>query len=172
MQIVCCEINVSGVFVLSVIWLKSAWDKYGRAKIVENFIKISSHINKLIVYFGTFFKDEAMSRDERLKFSTQSSLLHRKLVDDSDLISYDKHIILAKQAYKIMLNKVKSQQIVDDILFCGSSEFSWEETRTFLLNLYGIDMHIKEIYAFYYLDEINNMFYIDSPLPSRNSVSL
>jgi hypothetical protein len=66
-----------------------------------------------------------------------------------------------------MFEKLKSQQIVYDIIFCGDSEFSWEETKTFLRNLHEIDMHSKEIYAFYYLDEINNMRYIDGPLSSR-----
>ncbi len=136
---------------------------------MENFIKISGHINNLIVCFGSFFSDDSMSRNECLKFAEQSSLLHRKLIYEKDLNSYEKHIDLAKKTYKIMLEKVKSQQIVDDIIFCGASELSWEETRNVLRNLYGIDMHSKEIYAFYYLEEINNMRYIDSPLPSRHS---
>lgn len=68
-----------------------------------------------------------------------------------------------------MFGKVKNQQIVDDIIFCGASERSWEETRKILLNIYGIDMHYKEIYAFYYLEEINNMHYVDSNLSSRKS---
>ena len=139
---------------------------------MENFIKVSSHINQLIIYFGTFFSDDTISRDECLKISSLSSLLHRNLIDRGDLISYDKQLVLAKKAYEIMLKKVKSQQIVDDILFCGSSERSWETTRTLLLNIYGINMHSKEIYAFYYLHEINNMFYIDSPLPKRVSASV
>lgn len=138
---------------------------------MENFIKISGHINNLIVCFGSFFSYESMSRNECMNFSVQSLLLHRKLICEKDLDSYDKHINLAKQTYKIMLGKVKSQEIVDDIIFCGDSDLPWEKTSAVLRNLYGIDMHSKEIYAFYYLAEINNMLYIDSPLPSRHSVS-
>lgn len=113
-----------------------------------------------------------MSRNDCLRLAAQSSLLHHQLIGDRDLTYYDRHITLAKQVYKIMLNKVISQEIVNDIIFCGSSELSWDETRTFIQNLYGLDMHSKEIYAFYYLNEINNMLYIDSPLPSRDSMSL
>ena len=138
---------------------------------MENFIKISGHINNLIVYFGSFFSDDSMSRNDCLKLAAQSSLLHRKLIYKKDLNLYNKHINLAKQTYKIMLEKVKSQEIVDDIIFCGASDLPWEEASTVLRNLYGIDMHSKEIYAFYYLSEINNELYIDSPLPSRHSVS-
>lgn len=139
---------------------------------MENFIKVSGHINNLIVCFGSFFNDDSMSRNECLKLAAQSSLLHRQLIYEKDLNFYDKHIVLAKQIYKIMLEKVKSQEIVNDIIFCGASDLPWEETSSVLRDLYGIDMHSKEIYAFYYLEEINNMLYIDSPLPSRNSVCL
>lgn len=135
---------------------------------MENFIRISNHINQQIVYFGTYFCDETMSREECMEFSKKSTSLHHNLVDNGDLIFYDKHLDLAQKTYEIMLRKVKSQQIVDDILFCGSSGLSWEATKTFLIDLYGIKMHSKEIYAFYYLHEINNMFYIDSPLPTRS----
>lgn len=139
---------------------------------MENYIKVSNHINRQILYFGAYFSDGAMSREECLKFSTLSSLLHRNLVNSGKLSYYDKHITLAKKTYEIMLRKVKSQQIVNDILFCGSSERSWEETRKLLLNIYEINMHSKEIYALYYLHEINNMFYIDSPLPERVTASV
>lgn len=162
--------NISGVFCdRDLFWLKSASNKCGRVKSMENFIKISAHINNLIVCFGSFFSNDSMSRNECMKYTVQSLSLHRKLICEKDLNSYDKHIHLAKKTYKIMFEKIKSQQIVDDIIFCGDSELSWEETRTFLRNLYGIDMHSKEIYAFYYLHEINDMRYIDSPLPSRQS---
>lgn len=138
---------------------------------MENFIKISGHINNLIVCFGSFFNDDSMSRNACLKLAAQSSLLHRQLIYEKDLEFYDKHIDLAKKIYKIMLEKIKSQEIVDDIIFCGASDFPWEETSLVLRDLYGIDIHSKEVYAFYYLEEINNMFYIDSPLPSRHSVT-
>ena len=137
---------------------------------MENFIKISGHTNNLIVCFGSFFNDDSMSRNECLKLAAQSSLLHRKLIYEKDLGFYDRHINLAKQIYKIMRGKIKSQEIVNDIIFCGASDLPWEETSSVLRDLYGIDMHSKEIYAFYYLEEINNMLYIDSPLPSRDSV--
>ncbi len=133
---------------------------------MEKFTKVSGHINQLIICFGTFFNDGSITRDECLEIAMQSTLLHHNCVERGDLISYDMQIELAKKTYKIMLGKVNIQQIVDDILYCGSSDLSWEATRTFLLDLYRIDMHIKEIYAFYYLHEINNMRYIDGPLPS------
>ncbi len=139
---------------------------------MENYIRVSNHINRQIVYFGTFFSDVRMSREECLQFSSQSSLLHRNLVDSGDLTFYDEHIELARITYGLMLRKVKNQQMLSDILFCGSSERSWEETRALLLDLYEVNMHSKEIHAFYYLHEINNMSYIDSPLPTRNSASI
>lgn len=96
---------------------------------MENFIKVSAHINNLILCFGSFFSHDSISRNECLKLSEQSSLLHRKFIYEKDLALYDKHISLAKKTYKIMFGKVKNQQIVDDIIFCGASERSWEETR-------------------------------------------
>jgi len=160
-----------GEFLQIVIWLISASNKYSKVKSMENFIKISGHINNLIVCFGSFFNDDSMSRSECQKLAAQSSLLHRQLIYEKNLNFYDKHVGLAKQTYKIMLEKVKNQEVVDDIIFCGASDLPWEEASTVLRDLYGIDMHGKEIYAFYYLAEINNMLYIDSPLPSRHSVS-
>ena len=88
------------------------------------------------------------------------------------LVAYDQHLELAKSAYRSMLHKVSHQQIVDDILFCGSSGLSWEESSCSLSNLYRLDLHSKENYAFYYLHEINNQFHIDSPLPKRETVTL
>ncbi len=63
-----------------------------------------------------------------------------------------------------------NQQIAEDILLCGSSGLSWEESSRCLSNLYRLDLHSKEIYAFYFLHEISNQFYIDSPLPMRQTV--
>ena len=163
--------NTIGVFLQIVIWLILASNKYNMVKSMENFIKISGHINNLIVCFGSFFNDDSMSRNECQKLAAQSSLLHCQLIYEKDLNIYDRHINLAKQIHKIMREKIKSQEIVNDIIFCGASDLPWEEASTVLRDLYGIDMHSKEIYAFYYLEEINNMLYIDSPLPSRNSVS-
>ena len=139
---------------------------------MENFIKISAHINKLLEYFGEHFNHASLSRSECLQVLDQSKRLHRKLVEDGDLIAYDQLLELAKTAYRSMLHKVGHQQIVDDILFCGSSERSWEESSCCLTNLYRLDLHSKEIYAFYYLHEINNQFYIDSPLPMRETVTV
>ncbi|BCR04882.1 hypothetical protein DESUT3_19510 [Desulfuromonas versatilis] len=70
-----------------------------------------------------------------------------------------------------MLKKFGNQQIVNDILFCGSTERSWEETGFLLSNLYEVDINSKEIYAFCYLYEINKMKYIDSPLTEANSIA-
>lgn len=139
---------------------------------MENFIKISAHINKLLEYFGRYFNHAAISRTECLQILSQSNYLHRKLVDDGDLIAYDQHLELAKFAYRNMLKKVKSQQIIDDILFQGSSELTWEESSCCLSDLYQLDLHSKELYTFYYLHEINNHFYIDSPLPIRETVNV
>lgn len=138
---------------------------------MEKFIRISAHINKLLEYFGEYFNHASLSRADCLQVLGQSSRLHRKLVDDSDLIAYDQHLELAKSVYKSMLNKVCNQQIIDDLLFCGSSGLSWEESSCCLSNVYRLDLHHKEIYAFYYLHEINNQFYIDSPLPTRQTVT-
>ncbi len=137
---------------------------------MENFIKVSAHINKLLEYFGEHFNHASQSRPECLQVHDQSNRLHRKLVEDGDLLAYDQHLELAKSAYRNMLDKLNHQQIVDDILFCGSSELSWEESSCSLSNLYQLDLHSKEIYAFYYLHDINNQFYIDSPLPMRETV--
>ena len=139
---------------------------------MENFIKISAHINKLLEYFGEHFNHVSLSRAECLQVLGQSNRLHRKLVKDGDLLAYDQHLELAKSAYRSMLHKVSHQQIVDDIMFCGSSGLSWEESSCCLSNLYRLDLHSKEIYAFYYFHEINNQFYIDSPLPMRESFTV
>ena len=139
---------------------------------MEKFIKVSAHINKLLEYFGRYFNHASLTRAECLQVLSQSNRHHRKLVDDGDLIAYDQHLELAKSAYRSMLNKVSPQQFADDILFCGSSDLSWEESSRSLSDLYRLDMHSKEIYGFYYLHEINNQFYIDSPLPTRQMVSV
>ncbi len=139
---------------------------------MEKFIKISAHINKLLEYFGKHFNHAPLSRAECLQVLGQSNRLHRTLVKNGDLFAYDKHLELAKSAYGSMLHKVSHQQIVDDILFCGSSGLSWEESSCCLTNLYQLDLHSKEIYAFYYLHEINNQLYIDSPLPLRETVTV
>ena len=52
---------------------------------MENFIKISGHINNPIVLFPNFFRDDSMSRNKCLKFSAQLPLLHRKLVYEKNL---------------------------------------------------------------------------------------
>ncbi len=93
--------------------------------------------------------------------------LHQTLIDQGDLSAYDQHLELAESAYKSMLNKVNHQQIIDDILFCGSSDLSWEESSRCISNLHHLNISSKEVFAFYYLHEINNKFYIDSPLPTR-----
>ncbi len=139
---------------------------------MENFIKISAHINKLLEYFSEHFNHVSLSRAECLQVLEQSNRLHRKLVEDGDLIPYDQHLELAKSAYRSMLHKVNHQQIIDDILFCGSSGLSWKESSCSLSNLYGLDLRSKEIYTFYSLHEINNHFYIDSPLPTRETVTV
>lgn len=139
---------------------------------MKDFIKVSAHINKLLGDFAKYFDHASMSRAECLKVFDRSNRLHCKLVQDSDLIAYDQHLELAKSAYRSMLQKVVQQQVVDDILLCGSSGLSWKESSCCLSNLYGLDLHSKEIYAFYYLHEINNQFYIDSPLPMRETVTV
>lgn len=139
---------------------------------MENFIKVSAHINKLIGYFGQYFEHAALSKEERRQFVRDSNRLHFKLLDDSDLTAYDQHLELAKKAYKSMLVKMNEQQIVEDILFCGASELSWEESSRSLSKLYRLNLHSKEIYAFYYLHEINHHFYIDTPLPRNEMITV
>lgn len=132
---------------------------------MQNFIVVSTHINKLLSSFCQYFNHESLSQDERQEVLNLSNRLHLKLLKDKDLSAYNQHLELAKSVYKIMRAKINHQQIVEDILFCGSSDLSWEETSLSLSLLYQLNLHSKEIYAFYYLHEINNHFYIDSPLP-------
>lgn len=139
---------------------------------MEIFIEVSVHINKLLKCFGEHFNHASLSRSECLLILDQSNRCHHKLVDDGDLLAYDQHVELANKAYRCMLLKVNHQQMVDDILFCGSSGLSWEESSRSLSDLYQLYLHDKEIYAFYYLHEINNQFYIDSPLPTRQMISV
>lgn len=138
---------------------------------MQDFIVVSTHINKLLEYFGNYFEHESLSRIERQRIATISNHLHCKLLEDRELTAYDQHLELAKSAYRIMRVKINHQQIVEDILFCGSSELSWEKTSQSLSDLYQLNLHSKEIYAFYYLHEINNHFYIDSPLPIHKAVN-
>ncbi|SEA26198.1 hypothetical protein SAMN05660420_01642 [Desulfuromusa kysingii] len=138
---------------------------------MENHIKVSSHINQQIVYFGTYFHTNTMSRKECLALAEHSSSLHCDLVDSGDLAYYEKHISLAKQVYQLMCQKLNNPQLINDILFCGASDRTWEDTGALLSELYGITMHSREISAFYYLHEINEMLYIDAPLPARDSIS-
>lgn len=132
---------------------------------MQDFNVVSTHINKLLYYFCQYFDHESLSQEDRRQILSLSNRLHLKLMTDKDLSAYDQHLDLAKTAYKSMQLKINQQQIVDDILFCGSSDLSWDETSWSLSLLYQINLHSKEIYAFYYLHEINNHFYIDSPLP-------
>ncbi len=132
---------------------------------MQDFNVVSTHINKLISYFCQYFEHESLSQEDRRQILSLSNRLHLKLLTDKDLSAYDQHLDLAKTAYKSMQLKINQQQIVDDILFCGSSDLSWDETSWSLSLLYQINLHSKELYAFYYLHEINNHFYIDSPLP-------
>ncbi len=118
-----------------------------------------------------YFDHVSFSEAERRKIISHSTCLHHKLLADRDLSAYDQHLELAKLAYRCMLHKINQQQLVDDILFCGSSELSWEESSKSLSALYKIDLHGKEIYAFYYLHEINRNFYIDSPISTPISVT-
>lgn len=138
---------------------------------MKDFIKVSAHINKLLGYFGKYFDHVSLSRTEREQILGISNHLHRKLLDTSDLTAYDQHLELAKNAYMSMLLKMSNQQIIEDILFCGASDLSWEESSRSLSDLYRLDLHSKEIYTFYYLHEINNHFYIDSPLPIHKTVT-
>lgn len=140
-------------------------------RIVKTFIDISSHINKLLEYFGRYFNHSSLARTECLQILNQSNQLHCKLLVHGDLTAYDQHLALAKAVYGRMLTKINSQQLIDDIVFCGNSQLSWEESSRSLSDLYRLDFHSKEIYAFYYLHEINNFLFIDSPLPSRTTVS-
>jgi len=139
---------------------------------MNDFIVISAHINKLLGYFCQYFNHESLSKAERQQVLNHSNHLHLKLHDEGDLTAYDQHLELAKSAYRIMLLKMNRQQIVEDVLFCGSSELSWEETSRSLSDLYRLNLHGKEIYAFYYLHEINNHFYIDSPLPMHETANV
>ncbi len=134
---------------------------------MKDFIVVSAHINKLIQYFCQFFDDETLSKAEREQIQQHSNHLHVKLIQEKDLSAYDQHLEFAKSAYGAMLLKINHQQIVEDILFCGESELSWEETSRSLSNLYRMNLNSKELYTFYYLHELNNNFYIDSPLPKR-----
>ncbi len=136
---------------------------------MNDFIKVSAHINKLLGDFSEYFDHASLSNTERQQILNISNHLHRKLLDDSDLTAYDEHLELAKRAYRRMLLKMNNQQLVEDILFCGSSELSWEETSRSLSDLYRLDLNSKEIYTFYYLHEIKNQFFIDSPLPARTA---
>ena len=138
---------------------------------MENFINVSAHINKLLGYFGKYFDHASVSKIEGQQIVSHSNSLHRKLVEESDLTAYDQHLDLAKSAYRSMLLKINHRQIIEDILFCGSSELSWEEASRSLSDLYRLDLHSKEIYTFYYLHEINNHFYIDSPFPIHETVN-
>lgn len=139
---------------------------------METFNKISAHINKLLGYFGRYFEHATLSKEERRQILVRSNRLHLTLLDDGDLTAYDEHLELAKQAYRSMLLKMNDQQLIEDILFCGSSELSWEESSRALSDLYRLDLNSKEIYTFYYLHEINNHFYIDTPLPRKEMVAV
>lgn len=136
---------------------------------MQDFIVVSTHINKLISYFCRYFDHESLSQEDRQQVLSLSNRLHLKLIDTSDLDAYDKHLKLAKSVYRIMQIKINHQQIVEDILFCGSSELTWEETSRSLSDLYRLDLNSREIYTFYYLHEIKNQFFIDSPLPARTA---
>jgi hypothetical protein len=136
---------------------------------MNDFIRVSVHINKLLGDFSKYFEHALLSKTERQRIENISNNLHRKLLDDSDLTAYDEHLELAKRTYRRMLFKMNNQQLVEDILFCGSSELSWEETSRSLSDLYQLDLNSKEICTFYYLHEINNQFFIDSPLPARTA---
>lgn len=139
---------------------------------MNEFIKVSAHINKLLGDFVNYFDHTSLSRTEREQMLDMSNYLHHRLLDDSDLTAYDEHLELAKRAYRRMLLKMNSPQLVEDILFCGSSELTWEETSRSLSNLYRLNLHSREIYAFYYLHEVNNHLYIDSPLPMHKTVNV
>ena len=139
---------------------------------MNDFIKVSAHINTLLGDFSNYFDHVSLSRTERQQILNISNHLHHKLLDDNDLTAYDEHLELAKRAYRRMLLKMNNQQLVEDILFCGSSELSWEETSRSLSDLYRLNLSSKEINTFYYLHEIKNQFFIDSPLPRRETVTL
>ncbi len=136
---------------------------------MQNFIVVSTHINKLLGYFCQHFNHESLSKEDRQQVLSLSNRLHLKLLDTGDLDAYDQHLELAKSVYKIMQIKINHQQIVEDILFCGSSELTWEETSRSLSDLYQLNLNSKEIYTFYCLHEIKNQFFIDSPLPARTA---
>lgn len=138
---------------------------------MQDFIVVSTHINKLLGYFCQYFNHESVSKEDRRHILSLSNRLHLNLLDASDLNAYDQHLELAKSAYRIMQMKINHQQIVEDILFCGSSELSWEKTSQSLSDLYRVNLNSKELYTFYYLHEINNHFYIDSPLPTYEAVN-
>lgn len=138
---------------------------------MKDFIKVSIHINNLLGCFDRYFKHASFSEAESRQILNHSNQLHRRLVEESNLTAYDRHLELARSVYRIMLLKINHQQIIEDILFCGSSELSWEETSRSLSDLYRIDLHSKEIYTFYYLHEINNGSFIDSPLPTCETIN-
>ncbi|SHJ05370.1 hypothetical protein SAMN02745165_01424 [Malonomonas rubra DSM 5091] len=138
---------------------------------MNDFIVVSAHINRLLGYFCQYFSHESLSKAVRQQILSDSNRFHLKLRDDGDLPAYDQHLELAKSAYRIMLLKLNQQEVVDDILFCGESELSWEETSRSLSDLYQLNLNCMELYTFYYLHEINNHFYIDSPLPQPEAVN-
>lgn len=138
---------------------------------MKEFIVVSAHINKLLGYFCQYYNHETLAETDRLQVMGHSNRLHLKLLEEGDLAAYDKHLKLAKSVYRIMRLKINHNQIVEDILYCGSSDLSWEETSQTLSDLYQIDLQSKEIYAFYYLHEINNHYYIDSPIPMHTMVN-
>jgi hypothetical protein len=136
---------------------------------MNDFIKVSGYINKLLGDFGEYFDHALLARTERQQIETISNHLHRKLLGGHDLMAYDEQLELAERTYSKMLFKMNNQQLVEDILFCGSSELSWEEISRTLSDLYRRDLSSKEIYIFYCLHEIKNKTFIDSPLPARTA---
>ena len=115
---------------------------------MQDFIVVSTHINKLLGYFCQHFNHQSLSKEDRQQVLNLSNRLHLKLLGTGDLDAYDQHLELAKSVYKIMQIKINHQQIVEDILFCGSSELTWEETSRSLSDLYRLDLNSKEIYTF------------------------
>lgn len=125
----------------------------------------------MITYFGSFFSDSLVSRGECLALSMKSNFLHSKFVESADLNFYSEQIDLAKTVHKIMIKRFKDKKIVADIVFCASTSLPWAKISTFMDDVYGLDMHEKAICSFYYLDEICNGYYIDSPLPIVDNLS-
>lgn len=161
------NIGLSGTLSYSVTVSFNPLEHVEMDRFVENFIRVSAHINRLLGYFDQYFDHATLSKAEQRQIQSHSDQLHLKLLVDGDLKAYDQHLELAKQAYKKMLLKMGNQQIIEDILFCGSSDLSWKESSRSLSDLYQLELHSMEIYTFYYLHEINNQFYIDSPLPMK-----